>query len=365
MVAVRETMPHVPAAKLDGEAMVRIAMQTLGEDYKVFYHPQQNKNAIIDPYDRELDIAIVHRTKGILAISTKFGEVTEEQNGVINQFQPRRNYYKIMDPARQAKSALADMLGSYDASWKELLPVGAAVFLPDTHVAEFYDPKSIFFFQEDISGSQFQVKLDVLFPYPFDTATRAKFEEAYVLLCNYLKQHSASENPFENRRQQIKTFTETHRKRAYAVPETMRRPLVRKAPPSPEGATIHALHQPEAPIDVQQASPVADREARAPEVVAEVIEAPAPISEARAAPEFIMPPERKEVPLKAAPHDEYMELPPLLAFFRRLEDRLHFPREQAEVILSPEQWLVAIAGAVGIICAAYFSFHNLGVAMAV
>lgn len=180
----------------DGEAVLRRAFAQLPEDYRVFYHPQIDALQTVDPYDRTLEFIVTHRQKGMIGISAKFGDISEEQHGLINQYQPRRFFYKILDPARQAQSALRDLLAAGNPEWEDGLPFGVAVFLPETRRREFFDPKNIFFFEEDLCASYFITKLDDMFA---DMPNRAKaelFARDYVLLCNYLKQHSDLENPF-------------------------------------------------------------------------------------------------------------------------------------------------------------------------
>lgn len=353
------------ANALDGEALVRRAMQSLTEDYKVFYHPQLNTKAVVDPYDRALDIVVVHKTKGMVAISTKFGEITEEQNGLINQYQPRRAIYKIMDPSRQAKSALQEMLNAFDPAWGDSLPVGAAVFLPDTAQKEFYDPKSIFFFKEDMGGMQFQAKLDVLFPYPFDAKTQSRLDEAYVLLCNNLKQYSASENPFANRSARIKNFTETHRRK----PPNLRTVKVAEAPPialvgesKPELKVVaDTPEQAVVPMPL-----VGEDLPKAPKVEVEVVKEEKPLFAKPVL--FATPQDELAEQAKRALHarrqqplnNGQQETLPLLAFFNRIENALHMTQE-ADVVMSPVQWAIAFIGGTALICACYFAFHNLAI----
>lgn len=180
----------------DGEAVLRRAFAQLPDDYRVFYHPQIDALQTVDPYDRTLEFIVTHRQKGMIGISAKFGDISEEQHGLINQYQPRRFFYKILDPARQAQSALRELLAAGNPEWEDGLPFGVAVFLPETRRREFFDPKNIFFFEDDLTASYFLTKLDDMFA---DMPNRAKaelFARDYVLLCNYLKQHSDLENPF-------------------------------------------------------------------------------------------------------------------------------------------------------------------------
>lgn len=356
---------NVAAGATDGEALVRRAVQSLTDDYKVFYHPQLNSKAEVDPYDRALDIVVVHRTKGLLAISTKFGEITEEQNGLINQYQPRRAIYKIMDPSRQAKAALQEMLNAFDPSWGDSLPIGAAVFLPDTAQKEFYDPKSIFFFKEDMGGMQFQAKLDVLFPYPFDSTTQAKMEAAYVLLCNNLKQYSASENPFANRSARIKNFTEAKKRKP---------PNLRTVKPVEMPMALVGEGKPELKIVTAEAVPLVKNEQQAskpPKIDVELVKEEKPLFAkpvSFASPQDELAEQAKRA-LSARRHQPAQselggqdENFPLLAFFNRMENALHITQD-ANVVMSPAQWAIAFIGGTALICACYFGFHNLGLAL--
>ncbi len=200
-----------------GEDALRQALRALPFTYTVHYEPQRNLSEHIDPYDRALFAVVTHSGKGVLALALKTGEVTEEPGGLINQFQERRAYYKVLDPIKQAKLALQSLARDFDGNWQGVADVAVAVCLPDTHRSEFTTPQNEFFFAEDIQSPHFAERLAALFKGPQSGVDAASYQQ----FSGYLARHSAAPKPVDLRAERIRKLAEAANSAAktYVAPE--------------------------------------------------------------------------------------------------------------------------------------------------
>lgn len=174
----------------DAELFVYTALRRLPDAYQVFVNPRLNKQAAVDPFDRPLSFVVLHPEKGLMAVAMKVGEIVEETNGLLSQYQPHRQLYKIMDPVKQAKTAFEVLANDYDPDVRALVPSGVIAVFPDTMRVEFADPKANYFFKEQLDSPRFLETLEEIFPDPPPGVDVKRIRTHLEAFAAYLRKHS-------------------------------------------------------------------------------------------------------------------------------------------------------------------------------
>ena len=180
--------------QLRGRQLVRNALRNFTSQLLVFYNPKINLEEMNDLYDRPLDIVLFHRTKGLMGVAIKGGEVVEENGTLVSQYQPSKQYSKIIDPIKQAKRAMFALLDDLDPAFKEFVPVSVAVFYPDTHQSEFNNPSAMFLFQEHLDVPELQGHMADLFLEAWDTDKTVKYAANDTRKKKFLKLRNNKKN---------------------------------------------------------------------------------------------------------------------------------------------------------------------------
>lgn len=325
---------------LKGERLVQDALATLPDAYHVYFNPRLNPREIQDPYDRAIDFIVLHPEKGILAIDVKGGEIVEEPNGYLSQYQPARKLYKIIDPVKQANTALGHLLDMCDDRFRESIPSGIAVFFPDTSQVEFAQSKSVHFFREDLESNQLRQRLEMIFPEPYEKKTTAKLIADLAKLAEFLKVHSDNYNPVK---EQVKRLQgDAAKKQAYQLPEGMARSNVTKlrngAPKREETETWREIPQLR---EKDSVAPAQKQAAEKPPKMEKVLE-----------PELVPPPMARES--YVAPHTSR----------QGGATQQRFAELESNIVIEPHYWIAAVVIASVVIAVTYFLFHNIAVLLA-
>ncbi|MBY0429194.1 MAG: NERD domain-containing protein, partial [Alphaproteobacteria bacterium] len=176
--------------QLRGRQNVRNALRDFTSELLVFYNPKINLDEMNDLYDRPLDIVLFHRTKGLMGVAIKSGEIVEENGTLVSQYQPSKEYYKMIDPIKQAKKAMAALLDDLDRVLKEFVPVSVVVFYPDTHQSEFNNASPMFLFEEHLDMPDLQSHMLELFHERWDNDKTVKYAANATRIKEFLKLRS-------------------------------------------------------------------------------------------------------------------------------------------------------------------------------
>lgn len=209
----------------DAELLVYTALRRLPDAYQIFVNPRINRSDVVDTFDHPLSFVIVHPDKGVMAIGMKVGEIVEETSGLLSQYQPHRQLYKIMDPVKQAKTAYEILASDCDPDLKAFVPLGVIAVFPDTQRLEFAEPKSNYFFKDSLDSARFVEKLEEIFPDAPPGMDVKRIRTHLENFCVYLKSHS--DHHFELR----------DRTRVTPVARTTKQP-----PPPPKAQLPKGVH---------------------------------------------------------------------------------------------------------------------------
>ena len=304
--------------QLRGRQAVRNALQTVAGDIAIFYNPKLNAEAMTDLYDRPLDIVLFHRTKGLLGIAIKSGEVVEESNGLVSQYQPAKQYYKIIDPTKQAQKALLALLDECDPSFKDFVPISVAVVFPDTHQSEFVGAHPLFLFQEDLASATLQSQLTDLFAESWDEQKAETYRNNAKRIKDFLQGHSDNNIQRVERKEALNKLGVREEKQAYQLPQ----------------------------------KPAPGTGAKKPTVRTQAKSAPRRETLGREAP-IVSPPPILKKPMPAPQ-------PALRHFVQSVDANI---KHHERVEMTSGQWGLVIAFAAIFICVAYFIGRNAGIIM--
>ncbi len=320
--------------QLRGRQNVRNALRNFTSECLVFYNPKINIEEMNDLYDRPLDIVLFHRTKGLMGVAIKSGEIVEENGTLVSQYQPSKQYYKIIDPIKQAKKAMIAFLDDCDPSLKEYVPINVVVFYPDTHQSEFTTPSPMFLFEEHLGMRELQSHMLDLFVEPWDTDKALKYAANATRVKEYLKNHSDNNIERVERKETLTKLGVREEKKAYQLPQKPTPGAANKAAATGRGAQ---RGQAQAKTKVSQPRP-SNQMSKA----------------VRVNPDLAAPPiaVRKRVDLSIEPDRG------VFGFLHNIEDRI---KSEERVELSGGQWGMMIAIAAIIVCVAYFIGRNAGI----
>lgn len=323
----------------DAELLVYTALRRLPDAYQIFVNPRINRSDAVDTFDHPLSFVIVHPDKGVMAIGMKIGEIVEETSGLLSQYQPHRQLYKIMDPVKQAKTAYEALASDCDPDLKAFVPLGVIAVFPDTQRVEFAEPKSNYFFKDSLDSARFVEKLEEIFPDPPLGMDSKRIRTHLESFCAYLKSHS--DHHFELRDRTRVTPVARTTKQPPPPPKAQlpkgvhsaaKKPPTAPSPPYVAPAKPDVTHVPkvrqalQAPRAVSSSAPTAARRPASP--------SSAPVS-----------PPMRQAPAQTRPvaHPQWQQVP-----------------YRAEAGLSPAFWIGVVCVAAGFIAAVYFLFRNIG-----
>ena len=313
--------------QLRGRQLVRNALRNFTSELLVFYNPKINIPEMNDLYDRPLDIVLFHRTKGLMGVAIKSGEIVEESGTLVSQYQPSKEYYKIIDPIKQAKKAMFALLDDLDPTFKDFVPVSVVVFYPDTHQTEFTNASPQFLFEEHIGLLELQGHMAELFLEHWDNDKTVKYAANATRIKEFLKLRSDNNIERVERKETLSKLGVREEKKAFQLPQK----------PAPGAGS-------------KTAAPAGNGTARSP-----AGGAPQKASKPR-------PSNQKSKAVRVNPN-----LTPPVAVRKRVDLSLEPDRglfglkgdERAE--LTGGQWGLMIAIAAIIICVAYFIGRNSGI----
>ncbi len=354
-----------------GRQIVRHALRNFTSELLVFHNPKVNLAEMDDLYDRPIDIVLLHRSKGLMGISIKSGEIVEENGDLVSQYQPNKQYYKIIDPIKQAQKAMTALLDACDPTLKEFVPISVVVFYPDTHKSEFTKANPLFLFEEHIEDEKnLQNHLLDLFLESWDAQKALKYAGNATRIKEFLKTHSDNNIERVERKETLTKLGVREEKKAYVLPQ--------KPTPSAAAAKAAATLPPRAAVTTrpQSFSPASSAQQRL-NGQSTAAQRPAPHKSAQQKPSEknsgshkvavtktmtgrvavppIKPVTRKRVDLSIEPQKN-----PLVSFFQDMEERWRY---EERVALSGGQWGMVVACAAIVVCVAYFIGRNAGIIM--
>jgi hypothetical protein len=188
-------------APLTAEESLYSALRRLPTAYQIFVNPRAGIDEAVDPYDRPINFIIMHPAKGLVVITMKEGEIVEEVNGFLSQYQPHRQVYKIMDPLKQAKTAYDALTTAAGEDMTRYLPNAIIAVFPDTLRSEFADPKEIYFFREDYEAANFTQRLIEMIPDAPPGVDEGRIRIGLEQLGAFLKSHSDHHHQLRERTQ--------------------------------------------------------------------------------------------------------------------------------------------------------------------
>lgn len=352
-----------------GRQNVRHALRNFTSELLVFHNPKINLEEMDDLYDRPLDIVLLHRSKGLMGISIKSGEIVEESGDLVSQYQPHKEYYKIIDPIKQAQKAMIALLDACDPALKEFVPISIVVVYPDTHKSEFMHANPLFLFEEDLESDQLQQHLLDLYLESWDTEKALKYAGNATRIKEFLKTHSDNNIERVERKETLNKLGVREEKKAYVLPSKTApgtvaaqaakaaavQPRVTTAAPPPRAVSL----PPQAPV---QQRPQSQHGQQKPAPNQRVQQKPSPQKGAahhtgtgRMAIPPIKTAPRKRIDLSIEPQKN-----PLVSFFQDMEERWRY---EERVALSGKQWGMVVACAAIFVCVAYFVGRNAGIIM--
>ncbi len=321
--------------QLRGRQLVRGALRNFTSELLVFYNPKINLEEMNDLYDRPLDIVLFHRTKGLMGVAIKGGEIVEENGALVSQYQPSKQYYKIIDPIKQAKRAMFALLDDLDPTFKEFVPVSVAVFYPDTHQNDFNNPSAMFLFQEHLDMPELQGHMADLFLEAWDTDKTVKYAANATRIKEFLKLRSDNNIERVERKETLSKLGVREEKKAFQLPQKAAPGAAAKTTASRNG-TARGQDAP-SPQKVSQPRPT-NQKSKAVRVNPNL---PPPSATVRRRADLSIEPDRG-----------------VFGFLHNVEDRL---RNDERVEFSGGQWGLMIAIAAIIVCVAYFVGRNAGI----
>lgn len=316
--------------QLRGRQNVRNAMRNFTSELLVFYNPKINLEEMNDLYDRPLDIVLFHRTKGLMGVAIKSGEIVEENGTLVSQYQPSKQYYKIIDPIKQAKKAMAALLDDLDPAMKDFVPVSVVVFYPDTHQSEFNSPSSAFLFEEHLDVPDLQGHLLELYLEQWDNDKALKYAGNATRIKEFLKLRSDNNIERVERKETLNKLGVREEKKAFQLPQ--------KPTPSAAKTASGAARK------SQTAAPQKPSQPRPSNQMPKAVRV-----NPNATPQVQV---RKRADLSIEPDRG------VFGFLHGVEDRL---KSDERVELSGGQWGLMIALAAIIVCVAYFIGRNAGI----
>lgn len=337
-----------------GRQIVRHALRNFTSELLVFHNPKINMEEMDDLYDRPLDIVLLHRSKGLMGISIKSGEIVEENGDLVSQYQPNKEYYKIIDPIKQAQKAMTTLLDACDPALKEFVPMSVVVFYPDTNKSEFAHANPLFLFKEHIADeANLQNHMLDLFLESWDAEKALKYAGNATRIKEFLKVHSDNNIERLERKETLSKLGVREEKKPYVLPQK----------PTPGAAAARAASAPpRAPVTTrpQSFSPAAPKQAAVQQKPApqKSVQQKPPLQKRTAQRVAVPPiktPARKRIDLSIEPQQN-----PLVSFFQNMEERWRY---EERVALSGGQWGMLVALAAIIVCVAYFVGRNAGIIM--
>jgi hypothetical protein len=190
--------------RLKGRRTALNALRDLPEDYFIFYTPSLRREPIPETVEPVVDYIIAHRDKGLLGVVVRGGEIVEEPSGLVSQYQPLGQLYKIIDPIKPADTALRALLEAFNSEATRLYPCGIAVLFPEAQRVEFSHPKTSYMFGEEITPPGLLEKLDSLFLMPIAEEDRNHFRQNFTMLCNFLREHADNGAVFEEGKDRLR-----------------------------------------------------------------------------------------------------------------------------------------------------------------
>lgn len=342
-----------------GRQIVRHALRNFTSELLVFHNPKINMEEMDDLYDRPLDIVLLHRSKGLMGISIKSGEIVEENGDLVSQYQPNKEYYKIIDPIKQAQKAMTTLLDACDPALKEFVPISVVVFYPDTHKSEFMHANPLFLFEEHIADeANLQNHLLDLFLESWDAEKALKYAGNATRIKEFLKVHSDNNIERLERKETLTKLGVREEKKPYVLPQ---KPTpgaaAAKAASAPPRAAVTARPQSFSPAAPPQQRNVQQKPA--PNKAVQQKPSPQKVAAPNRAMRVAVPPiktaPRKRVDLSIEPQKN-----PLVSFFKDMEERWRY---EERVALSGGQWGMLVACAAIVVCVAYFIGRNAGIIM--
>jgi hypothetical protein len=335
--------------QLRGRQNVRFALRGLSKDILVFHNPKLTNEAMDDLYDRPIDIVLVHKTKGILAIAIKCGEIVEESGDLVSQYQPAKQYYKIIDPVKKAQTALHTLMDECDPALKDFVHLSVGVVFPDTHKSEFSNSKPLFFFKESLVPAQMEQDLNALFSESWDDDKAKKYAAHYNAICEFLKNHSDNNIQRVERKETLTKLGIREEKRGYQLPQSTVKQTKTVSP-----ATVAAAQR----LAAQKTAEISDLR----------VTHHNPDKGKRVAAEKKMQQRRKlKAPEALPPIKKFVMTPQqeiqrnsMVSFFKDVEENI---KAQERVDLSSSQWGMAMAVGAIVVCIAYFIGRNISIIM--
>lgn len=326
--------------QLRGRQNVRHAMRNFTSELLVFHNPKLNLEEMNDLYDRPIDIVLLHKTKGLMGLAIKSGEIVEESGDLVSQYQPAKQYYKIIDPIKQAQKAMLSLLDECDPALKDFVPITVVVIYPDTHKSEFTRANPLFLFEEDLVVDDLQGRLQELFSDSWDAQKTQKYWANCARIKEYLKLHSDNNIERVERKETLTKLGVREEKKPYQLPQKAAPGSALKSPaparsPGAVRVQTNAVIPKSASVKsaAQQPSPASSK----------LKSAPLPVAARKSA----------DLTIQPAPN-------PLSQFIQNIEDRW---KNEEQVELSGGQWGMVIAIAAIFICVAYFIGRNAGIIM--
>jgi hypothetical protein len=190
--------------RLKGRRSALSALRDLPEDYFIFFTPSLRHEPIPEAAEPVVDYIIAHRDKGLLGVAVRGGEIVEEPSGLVSQYQPLGQLYKIIDPVKPADAAIRSLLEAFNEDATRLYPCGIAVLFPEAQRLEFTQPKNCYIFGEEIVMPGLVEKLDNLFLKPIAEEDHQLFQQKFTMLCNFLREHADNAAVFQERKDRLR-----------------------------------------------------------------------------------------------------------------------------------------------------------------
>lgn len=326
--------------QLRGRQNVRHALRALNNEIEVFHNPKISFETVDDVYDRPLDVVLVHKTKGILGLAIKSGEIVEETGGLVSQYQPHKQFYKIIDPVKKAQKALQALMEECDPGIRDYVALSVGVVFPDTHWTEFTEHKAVYLFKENLSSEALQREVEELFIENWDVNKAQRYADNYPRIVEFLKTHSDNNIQRVERKETLSKLGIREEKKAFQVPQSS----MKKAHEVRRTGAVRA----QAAV---AAAPVSELRANQNRRIA------APPKIVRTNQDDVAPVITKK---RIVTEQEEAQRKRLVDFFNQIDESI---KMQQSVELSGAQWGLAIACAAILICLAYFIGRNAGIVM--
>ncbi len=247
MPSSRTSSARLPSeARQKSRRAVLDVLRALPRDYRLYCAPGLPRDAQARSSEPAADFILAHPVRGLLAIVLKQGEIVEEAGGLVSQYNPQTQAYRLVDPVRPATESIGALLQAFEPRAAEICPCGLVVVFTDTQRVEFNQPRAAFLFADDLNTQVFRARLDSRFREPAYGPNLREFREGFERLCAFLERHSDNSMIFAERAGKIRAEAEARRTCAQETVTHLREAAAAPVAEVPPQASDAALFQPDA-----------------------------------------------------------------------------------------------------------------------